>query len=71
MTMFQALYGLYNVEDEREERILAAWLIANKTIDEAYYWIGQRKIKQAGSMGEKMVKHVEKNPSPNVLDAYV
>ena len=46
-------------------------LIANKTIDEAYYWIGQRKIKQAGSMGEKMVKHVEKNPSPNVLDAYV
>ena len=22
-------------------------------------------------MGEKMVKHIEKNPSPNVLDAYV
>ena len=46
-------------------------LIANKTIDEAYYWIGQRKIKQAGGMGEKMVKHVTDNPSPNVLDAYV
>ena len=35
-------------------------LIANKTIDEAYYWIGQRKIKQAGSMGEKMVLYVVK-----------
>ncbi|MDI1495941.1 MAG: helicase [Cenarchaeum symbiont of Oopsacas minuta] len=46
-------------------------LIANKTIDEAYYWIGQRKIKQAKNMGEKMVKHVLENPRPDVLDAYV
>ena len=29
-------------------------LIAEKTIDEAYYWIGHRKIKAAGRMGEKL-----------------
>ena len=29
-------------------------LIAEKTIDEAYYWIGRRKIKAAGRMGERL-----------------
>ena len=29
-------------------------LIAEKTIDEAYYWIGRRKIKAAGRMGQKL-----------------
>ena len=53
MTMFQALYGLYNVEvlrTGRKDTGRLVVLIANKTIDEAYYWIGQRKIKQAGSI---------------------
>ena len=35
-------------------------LIAKDTIDEAYYWIGERKIKSANNMAEKLSKHLEK-----------
>jgi Fanconi anemia group M protein len=35
-------------------------LIAKDTIDEAYYWIGKRKIKSANNMAEKLSKHLEK-----------
>jgi len=34
-------------------------LIAKDTIDEAYYWIGQRKIKSAKQMGNKLSKKIE------------
>jgi len=36
-------------------------LIAKNTIDETYYWIGQRKITSSKSMGDKMTKLLEKN----------
>ena len=39
-----------------------SWLIAEKTIDEAYYWIGRRKIKAAGRMGERL--NMEAGPGP-------
>jgi len=35
-------------------------LIAKDTIDEAYYWIGKRKVKLASSMADKITKHLEK-----------
>ncbi len=34
-------------------------LIAKDTIDEAYYWIGQRKIKSAKQMGKKLSQKIE------------
>lgn len=43
-------------------------LIAKGTIDEAYYWVGQRKIKAAQSMGDKLTKDLQK--SDVSLDAY-
>lgn len=49
-------------------------LIAKDTIDETYYWIGQRKMKTAKSMGEKMAKVLEKNqlaPDQKGLDAFI
>ena len=50
-------------------------LIAKDTIDETYYWVGQRKITAAKSMGEKMTKVLEENQeleSQRVgLDLYV
>lgn len=36
-------------------------LIAKNTIDEAYYWIGKRKIVASKEMGKKMTKFLEKN----------
>lgn len=36
-------------------------LIAKNTIDETYYWIGKRKMSAAKSMGDKMIKVLEKN----------
>ncbi len=36
-------------------------LIAKNTIDERYYWIGQRKMASAKTMGDKMTKILEKN----------
>jgi len=35
-------------------------LIAKDTIDEAYYWIGRRKVKLASTMADKITKHLEK-----------
>ena len=35
-------------------------LIAKDTIDEAYYWIGKRKVKSASNMADKITKHLEK-----------
>ena len=49
-------------------------LIAKNTIDEAYYWIGKRKMTSAKSMGSKMTKVLEKNKDPAVktgLDAFL
>lgn len=43
-------------------------LIAKGTIDEAYYWVGQRKIKAAQSMGDRLTKDLQK--SDVSLDAY-
>jgi len=43
-------------------------LIANDTIDEAYYWIGKRKIKSASDMAEKLSKHLEK--TERVIDDF-
>ncbi|MBS1268798.1 MAG: ATP-dependent RNA helicase DbpA [Nitrosopumilus sp.] len=48
-------------------------LIAKNTIDETYYWIGQRKISASKSMGSKMTQMLEKNkntPGKNGLDAF-
>jgi Fanconi anemia group M protein len=45
-------------------------LIAKDTVDEAYYWVGQRKIKAAQSMGDKLTKDLQKNGSKSILDAY-
>ncbi len=43
-------------------------LIAKDTIDEAYYWIGKRKIKSASDMAEKLSKHLEK--TERVIDDF-
>ncbi len=47
-------------------------LIAKDTIDEAYYWVGQRKIKAAQSMGEKLTRDLQKQSGTVTtgLDAY-
>ncbi len=47
-------------------------LIAKGTIDEAYYWVGQRKMKAAQSMGDKLTKDLEKQSDvpQSALDAY-
>lgn len=47
-------------------------LIAKDTIDEAYYWVGQRKMKSAQSMGERLSRDLQKQQeSPSsVLDTY-
>ncbi len=49
-------------------------LIAKNTIDETYYWIGQRKITSSKSMGDKMTKLLEKNQEESEktgLDAFL
>jgi len=43
-------------------------LIAKDTIDEAYYWIGKRKVKAANGMTDKITKHLEK--TKQVMDDY-
>jgi Fanconi anemia group M protein len=43
-------------------------LIAKDTIDEAYYWIGKRKMKSATNMAEKLSKHFEK--TERVIDDF-
>ena len=43
-------------------------LIAKDTIDEAYYWIGKRKIKLADNMADKLAKHLEK--TEQVMDDF-
>ena len=43
-------------------------LIAKDTIDEAYYWIGKRKIKSASDMAEKLSKELEK--TDRVIDDF-
>ncbi|MEM2786055.1 MAG: helicase-related protein, partial [Candidatus Nitrosotenuis sp.] len=47
-------------------------LIAKDTIDEAYYWVGQRKIKAAQNMGERLTKDLQKQQvtPKSMLDAY-
>jgi len=44
-------------------------LIAKNTIDETYYFIGKRKIESAKNMGNKMIKHLEKDEK--VLDDFL
>ena len=43
-------------------------LIAKNSIDETYYFIGKRKIESAKNMGNKMIKHLEKDEK--VLDDF-
>jgi len=43
-------------------------LIAKNTIDEAYYWIGKRKVKSASNMSDKITKHLEK--TEQVMDDF-
>ena len=43
-------------------------LIAKDTIDEAYYWIGKRKVKAANNMSDKITKHLEK--TKQVMDDF-
>jgi len=43
-------------------------LIAKDTIDEAYYWIGKRKVKAASDMSDKITKHLEK--TEQVMDDF-
>ena len=43
-------------------------LIAKDTIDEAYYWIGKRKVKSASNMTDKIAKHLEK--TEQVMDDF-
>jgi len=43
-------------------------LIAKDTIDEAYYWIGKRKVKSASNMADKITKHLEK--TEQVMDDF-
>jgi Fanconi anemia group M protein len=47
-------------------------LIAKDTIDEAYYWVGQRKMKSAQGMGDRLTRDLQKQQgtSGSVLDAY-
>ncbi len=47
-------------------------LIAKGTIDEAYYWVGQKKMKSAQTMGERLTKDLQKQSEglPSGLDAY-
>ena len=45
----------------RKDRGRLVVLIAKDTIDEAYYWIGKRKVKLANNMADKITKHLEKN----------
>lgn len=48
-------------------------LIAKDTIDEVYYWVGQRKIKSAQGMGDRLSRDLERqqNGVPrSVLDSY-
>lgn len=45
-------------------------LIAKGTIDEAYYWVGQRKVKAAQNMGDRLTKDLQKQQTKSVLDAY-
>lgn len=47
-------------------------LIAKDTIDEAYYWVGQRKIKAAQNMGERLTKDLQRQQETpkSMLDAY-
>lgn len=44
-------------------------LIAKNTIDQTYYWIGQRKMTAAKSMGGKMTQMLEKNQE--ALDGFL
>ena len=48
-------------------------LIAKDTIDEAYYWIGQRKIKSAKQMGDKLSKKIDTGSlnSTESLDSFI
>ncbi|HJT09761.1 MAG TPA: helicase-related protein [Candidatus Nitrosotalea sp.] len=48
-------------------------LIAKDTTDEAYYWIGKRKVNAARKMGEKMSKTLEKQNASQKsgLDAFL
>ena len=43
-------------------------LIAKDTIDEAYYWIGKRKMKLASNMAEKLSKDLKK--TERVIDDF-
>jgi len=43
-------------------------LIAKDTIDEAYYWIGKRKVKSASNMADNINKHLEK--TEQVMDDF-
>lgn len=49
-------------------------LVAKDTIDERYYWIGQRKVSAAKSMGKKMMHVLEQNRNAEAqktgLDAF-
>ena len=48
-------------------------LIAKDTIDQVYYHIGQRKIKSAKLMGDKLAKKLENNElsSTESLDSFL
>ena len=52
----------------RKDRGRLVVLIAKNTIDETYYFIGKRKIESAKNMGNKMIKHLEKDEK--VLDDF-
>jgi len=52
----------------RKDRGRLVVLIAKNTIDETYYFIGKRKIDSAKNMGNKMIKHLEKDEK--VLDDF-
>ena len=52
----------------RKDRGRLVVLIAKNTIDETYYFIGKRKIESAKNMGDKMIKHLEKDEK--VLDDF-
>lgn len=47
-------------------------LIAKDTIDEVYYWVGQRKIKSAQGMGSRLTRDLQRQQSTDgsVLDSY-
>ena len=52
----------------RKDRGRLVVLIAKNTIDETYYFIGKRKIESAKNMGNKLIKHLEKDEK--VLDDF-